>query len=581
MQLNIEQKRIIESKPNGHSLIKGVAGSGKTTVAANKIPLLLRHYCPYKDDSVLMVTYNKALQKYVSVIYDNIKDEINAQANLFDEENSSKLYIKAINSIMYMYFNRYKNQHNEKLTIASQKECKNELIDAIKFISNKYENVEVINSKYLQFIKEEIIWIKACNYMDLQEYQCVDRIGRVSNINSDGPQKLRKKSKQRNAIFDVLLKYNDNLKKINKVDLQDMALIALEEAKKCPIQKYTHILIDESQDLTRVQLEFLKTLYNKKVYSSITFISDVAQSIYSQAWLIKNRSFTSLGYDMTGKSNALTKNYRTTTQIAEAAFSLINSNKDLLQDDNFVKPNLIDKQGDYPTYRNFKDANEEGLYIGNLIVENLMEDYKLEDIVIIARQKRQLEEFKICLDKYNIPCLIFDNANKLDFHKECVKLVTMHSIKGLEFKIVIIAGVNSTVMPLCPVEVEEEDMDMLEFRERKLLYVGMTRATEKLFITSNGIPSKFIKDIDCKFLKVEEDTDIPLNKFNKELNLDMLNLERDQYSIGEDEDKSVITNKELCELDDISKYNSYEQIMFDENNFGISELAIEITNSNK
>ncbi|GAA0076600.1 hypothetical protein UT300005_09780 [Clostridium sp. CTA-5] len=581
MQLNIEQKRIIEGKPNGHSLIKGVAGSGKTTVAANKIPLLLRHYCPSKDDSVLMVTYNKALQKYVSVIYDNIKDEINAQANLFDEENSSKLYIKTINSIMYMYFNSYKNQYNEKLTIASPKECKNELIDAINFVSNKYENVEVINSKYLQFIKEEIIWIKACNYMDLQEYQCVDRIGRVININSDGPQKLRKNSKQRNAIFDVLLKYNDNLKKINKVDLQDMALIALKEAEKCHIEKYTHILIDESQDLTRVQLEFLKILYNKKAYSSITFISDVAQSIYSQAWLIKNRSFTSLGYDMTGKSNALTKNYRTTTQIAEAAFSLINSNKDLLQDDNFVKPNLIDKQGDYPTYRNFKDANEEGLYIANLIVENLIKDYKLEDIVIIARQKRQLEEFKICLDKYNIPCSIFDNANKIDFNKECVKLVTMHSIKGLEFKIVIIAGVNSTVMPLCPVEVEEEDMDMLEFRERKLLYVGMTRATEKLFITSNGIPSKFIKDIDYKFLKVEEDTNIPLNKLNKESNSDMLSLERDQHSIGEDEDKSVITNKEVCELDDISKYNSYEQIMFDDDKFGISDLAMEITNSNK
>ena len=47
------------------------------------------------------------------------------------------------------------------------------------------------------------------------------------------------------------------------------------------------------------------------------------------------------------------------------------------------------------------------------------------------------------------------------------------------------------------------DMEMLESREKKLLYVGMTRATEKLFITSDGIPSKFIKDIDYKYFKIK------------------------------------------------------------------------------
>lgn len=63
MQLNVEQKRIIEVKPNGHLLVKGVAGSGKTTVAVNKIPLLLNNYCIDDDDKILMVTYNKSLSR--------------------------------------------------------------------------------------------------------------------------------------------------------------------------------------------------------------------------------------------------------------------------------------------------------------------------------------------------------------------------------------------------------------------------------------------------------------------------------------------------------------------------------------
>jgi superfamily I DNA/RNA helicase len=503
MQLNVEQKRIIESKPNGHVLIKGVAGSGKTTVAVNKVPILLSHYCPEKDDKVLMATYNKSLSKYVSFIYENIKDEINNQKSIFDEDNSDKLQIKTIDALMFKYFMEYKKQNNLKFDIASHKECQNELIDAINFIANKYENVKIINPRFLQFIKEEIIWIKACNYMELQEYQSVDRVGRISRVNNDGPQKLRKNSEQRSAIFEVMIKYDSNLRKINKIDFQDMALLALKQAKKNPTIKYTHILIDESQDLTRVQLEFLKALYNEKVYSSIIFISDVAQSIYPQAWLIKNRSFTTLGFDMTGKSNSLSKNYRTTTQIAQAAFSLINNDKDLMEDDNFVKPNLIDKQGEYPVYKNFKNKNEEGLYIANLITGNLIKNYDLKDIVIIARIKNQLKELKEILKKHNIPSSIFDGSDEFNFGDESIKLVTMHSIKGLEFKVVIIAGLNSKVMPLCSEKNEFDDIEMLESRERKLLYVGMTRATEKLFITSDISPSKFVKDIDFRYLKIK------------------------------------------------------------------------------
>lgn len=58
MQLNVEQKKIIENKPSGHTLVKGVAGSGKTTVAVCKIPILLNNYCPQDDDKILMATYN-------------------------------------------------------------------------------------------------------------------------------------------------------------------------------------------------------------------------------------------------------------------------------------------------------------------------------------------------------------------------------------------------------------------------------------------------------------------------------------------------------------------------------------------
>ncbi len=504
MQLNVEQKKIIESKPNGHTLIKGVAGSGKTTVAVSKVPILLKNYCVESDDFVLVSTFNKSLVKYVSYIYENILDEEDFQENLFNEDNSNKLEIRNIDSLMYTYYNTYKSENNLKLTLANTEEIQNALIDAIAMVSSKYPDIKIIGNKNLTFLKDEIMWIKACNYIDLYEYQTIDRVGRVSKANQDGPQKIRKNSRQRSAIFEVLNLYNENLKKKNKIDFNDMNLLALKQAKRSHGKKYTHILIDECQDLSKVQLEFLNTLYNYKNYSSITFITDVAQSIYPQAWLVKNRSFASLGYDMTGKSTSLSKNYRTTTQIAQAAFSLINKDEELFEDDNFVKPNLIDKQGEYPIFRSFKDKDVEAGYITKLINTNLKNNYNLKDIVIIARLKSQLVEMKRYLEKANIPVSLFDKQDQFSFSDDSVKLITMHSIKGLEFKVVIMVGVNSKIIPNFSLCSNIEDNDIVESRERKLLYVGMTRATEKLFITTNEAPSKFIKDIDYRYLRIKE-----------------------------------------------------------------------------
>lgn len=61
----MEQRKIIELEPAGHSLIKGTAGSGKTTVAIRRVGFLQNHYCPEKDDSVLLIIFNKTQLKYV------------------------------------------------------------------------------------------------------------------------------------------------------------------------------------------------------------------------------------------------------------------------------------------------------------------------------------------------------------------------------------------------------------------------------------------------------------------------------------------------------------------------------------
>ena len=98
--------------------------------------------------------------------------------------------------------------------------------------------------------------------------------------------------------------------------------------------------------------------------------------------------------------------------------------------------------------------------------------------------------------------------NQGDAHEDCVQLMTLHSAKGLEFPLVFLCGVEEGLFPH---HLSVEDPFRLE-EERRLCYVGMTRAMRKLYITyaerrrlhgneSFHRPSRFIGEIPEKLIQ--------------------------------------------------------------------------------
>ena len=73
---------------------------------------------------------------------------------------------------------------------------------------------------------------------------------------------------------------------------------------------------------------------------------------------------------------------------------------------------------------------------------------------------------------------------------DSVTLMTMHGAKGLEFPIVFLCGVRKGVIPL---DAPGRRTDWEE--ERRLFYVGMTRAKEELLLLTSGEPSPFLADL--------------------------------------------------------------------------------------
>ena len=104
-----------------------------------------------------------------------------------------------------------------------------------------------------------------------------------------------------------------------------------------------------------------------------------------------------------------------------------------------------------------------------------------------------------------------------------VTLMTIHSAKGLEFKVVFLIGMEDGIFPHQNSFLEEEGLE----EERRLCYVGITRAREKLYISNAkrrmlygkdviNPPSRFIKEIDSELLDVKNNNMFEEEKINKE-----------------------------------------------------------------
>jgi DNA helicase-2/ATP-dependent DNA helicase PcrA len=162
---------------------------------------------------------------------------------------------------------------------------------------------------------------------------------------------------------------------------------------------------------------------------------------------------------------------------------------------------VVEKSGLVELYQKEKmDKGEEK--VENL--EELVNAARLFDFSGDQENEENLSE----LDMFLAHAALESGDNQGDNFEDCVQLMTLHSAKGLEFKLVFLVGMEEGLFPS---QQSVDDAGRLE-EERRLCYVGMTRAMQQLYLTyaesrrlygreSYPRPSRFLREIPNEFIQ--------------------------------------------------------------------------------
>lgn len=245
-----------------------------------------------------------------------------------------------------------------------------------------------------------------------------------------------------------------------------------------PSGQYTALLIDEAHDFQDAWLAMSAKLVTPAT-NALLVLYDDAQSIYQH----KRRkfSFAKLGIKAVGTTSILRLNYRNTAEVLALAMhcaqGIVSEKTGPEGEMQTVQPASAGRRGPLPVLMLASHGRQEAELISQRIAQALADGTAPGDIAVLCRIKKHMDGIEHALKAHNISCQSMNSPSfrAFDWLAPSVKLITLHSAKGLEFPLVFVCGLDC--MPWMGEPLDEE---------LRLLYVGMTRATHQLVLSAAG-----------------------------------------------------------------------------------------------
>ncbi|HHQ4683030.1 TPA: 3'-5' exonuclease [Aeromonas veronii] len=455
-----EQLTLITLPRPGVRIIRGAAGSGKTTTSILMMTVSIGYLSdyykardPHHKINAIVFGFNKTLTGYVrNLIDDSTKDYNDTKPNI-------------LVSTLSKYF--YDKIPSNKYDIISPNEDRyKELIRSLSL------NIPLT----LDFIIDEIEYLMGkLPPSDYESYIDIERVGRGNKPRVD-------KTLRRKILDEIIYPYMKFKSEKNIIDWNDIAIYL----SKNKVDDIDIVVIDEAQDFSANQLRAVLNQCSETAF--ITIVLDGAQKIY-------NRGFT---WNEVGIKNAsyarLERNYRNTYEIADFALSLLNASN-ISYDEDSTLPNIkeISRHGEKPFLIEGSFPNQID-WIINFIKKNV--DLKNQTVGFL--HPKGYGWFKFLESQLTAHGLDYEMISRNDNIMDNginIALSTIHSAKGLEFDFVFIIGIEDRHFIFGEPDAEDSNYPTT----LKLLAMAITRARELAVITyKNETKPAFLNLFDPK-----------------------------------------------------------------------------------
>lgn len=454
LRLDDDQLRLAQWAISGPTMVRGGAGTGKSTVALYRVKEVLERAEATSNETVLFTTYTRALV----AVTRQLLEQILSPAQL------ARVRVATCDQVAWKIVSSRRRIGSLESNLETSRRLKTLRETFVPTAQSAFESR--LRARALQrlsdaYLLEEFDWIiDGRELRTREEYLEAVRPGRGVAF----PARLRK------AVWDLHQVFCAGLTGERFPQLRNEALDIVRNGTWA--DHWDFVFVDEAQDLSPTSLSLMAEIC--KTPQGIFFAADAKQSIYSRSY---TWSSAHPRLQFRGRTANLKRNYRSTQEIDQAAFSLLRPDEGEV-----LEPSTSVHEGTLPVLVRGVAAADEAEWVARFVRQ--MSRYlhlRSNAAAVLVPMTIVGERLAAELTAMNLPAKFYP-GRELDLRSELVKVMTLYSAKGLEFPIVVLCGFDEGSYPVAE---DFDDKDLFKERmhhERKLLYVGLTRAMRGLML---------------------------------------------------------------------------------------------------
>jgi superfamily I DNA/RNA helicase len=435
------QREVVALPPEGHFVVLGTAGSGKTTMSVHRAAHLGD---PQTDHCrpTLLLTFNRALLAY----FDHLGTGTLPNVTVRNYHTFARGYLKS------------RGRMDQDWIVPTDLDRRGLIRESLNAVRIEH-GTDGILGRDEEFFFSELRYMAQHGLLDRTSYLAADRVGRGTALDRTA----------RELVFDVRERYvGARTERGFRYDWDDIAASARAELETDDGPRmYSHIVIDEGQDFSPEMIRSLALAVGEG--GSLTLFGDVAQQIYG-----RGISWRSAGLTITSVWR-FEHNYRNTPEIARLGLAIAAMPYFRDQPD-MVAPTGFRASGPPPTLVRLNNVSAETAFV----IEQARAAARAGSVGVLVSRRDDEYRFGAALNGQRL------HRNLANWHGgPGISYGTVHSAKGFEFDTVILVGLTADRWPE-PMSVDADGLDEATALGGRLLYVGVTRARQNLIMTATG-----------------------------------------------------------------------------------------------